>query len=204
MSDTPPEHKPSQMIRVPTPLIGAVRSLSQLHRQGKTSEILQGLEELISNLESDSNSGYTRTSKNILEIMERLDKLELKSGDKYSNNESYHAKRIDNLEEKVEEIMARMNQFTDAIIQIQNYINNQPNKKSKSRYKNSSYQGQSPQIQPLTEENLAKRLGVNLETLIKSRTDLPSPHFVAWCKHRDTSNLGWEYNQDTGLYHPLI
>ncbi|MFN6455599.1 MAG: hypothetical protein RM022_025830 [Nostoc sp. EfeVER01] len=36
---------PSEMIRVPTALIGAVRQLSKLHREGHTIALLQGLEE---------------------------------------------------------------------------------------------------------------------------------------------------------------
>jgi hypothetical protein len=33
-------NKPSQMLRVPTVLVDAVRELSRLHRQGKTREIM--------------------------------------------------------------------------------------------------------------------------------------------------------------------
>ena len=58
MSD---ENKPSEMIRVPTPLIPAVRELSRLHRQGRTSEVLQGLDELILALDSSSDSTYNAT-----------------------------------------------------------------------------------------------------------------------------------------------
>jgi hypothetical protein len=47
MSETVDDNKPSAMVRVPTPLIPAVRELSRLHRQGRTSEVLQGLDELI-------------------------------------------------------------------------------------------------------------------------------------------------------------
>ena len=100
-----------------------------------------------------------------------------------------------------------MEQFTDAIIQIQNYLNNQQSaqkRKKKSYYNNSYYQRQTPRIQPLTEEGLAKRLGVSNNNLRNERIELPSPHFVAWCKRRDSSNIGWEYNQDTGLYHPVM
>ncbi|WP_179076806.1 hypothetical protein [Nostoc sp. C057] len=72
MSD---ENKPSEMIRIPTPLIPAVRELSQLHRQGRTSELLHSLDELILALDSNSRSANP-TSQTILAICERLDKLE--------------------------------------------------------------------------------------------------------------------------------
>ena len=205
MPDSSPSHKPpSQMIRVPTPLIGAVRELSRLHRQGRTSEILQGLEELISTLESSSSSRYNTNSKTLSEIMKRLDKVESNKTDECSSNEIVDAERIDDLEEKVDSIVSRMEQFADAIRQIQNHLNNQQKKKNKSYYNNSSYQRQTPRMKPLAEEGLAKRLSVSLEALRKERIELPAPHFVAWCKRRDTSNIGWEYNQDTGLYHPVI
>ncbi|MEA5598179.1 hypothetical protein [Rivularia sp. UHCC 0363] len=204
MPDSSPEHKPSQMIRVPTPIIGAVRSLSRLHRQGRTSEILQGLEELISTLESSSSSRYNTNSKTLSEIMERLDKVESNKTDECSSNEIVDAERINNLEDKVDSIVSRIEQFTDAIRQIQNHLNNQHKNNKKSYYNNSSSSRQTPRIQPLTEEGLALRFGVSLETVRKQRIDLPSPHFVAWCKRRDTSNIGWEYNQDTGLYHPVM
>ena len=209
MSDSSPSHKPpSQMIRVPTPLIGAVRELSRLHRQGRTTEVLKGLEELIFTLESSSSSRYyDNFSKSLSEIMERLNKLESNSGDEYSSNEVYDAERIDDLEEKIEGIVSRMEQFAEAIIQIQKYLNNQQfaqKRKKKSYYNNSYYQSQTPRMKPLTEEGLAKRLGVSVETIRKERIDLPSPHFVGWCKRRDSSNIGWEYNQDTGLYYPVL
>ncbi|WP_414624632.1 hypothetical protein [Calothrix sp. CCY 0018] len=204
MPDSSPEHKPSQMIRVPTPLIGAVRELSRLHRQGRTNEILKGLDELISTFYCSSRNKYDTTISSLSEIMERLDKLESNKTDECSSNELVDAERIDDLEEKIEGIVSRMEQFTDAIRQIQNHLNNQQKSNKKSYYNNSSSSRQTPRMKPLAEEGLAKRLSVSLEALRKERIELPAPHFVAWCKRRDTSNIGWEYNQDTGLYHPVI
>ncbi|QLE53648.1 hypothetical protein FD724_37325 (plasmid) [Nostoc sp. C057] len=56
-----------------------------------------------------------------------------------------------------------MTQLAEAIIKIQDYLNNQQKRGQKSYYNNSSYSGQSPRMQPLTEEGLAKRLGVSEE-----------------------------------------
>lgn len=50
MSDNP--QPPSQMIRVPTPLVEAVRELSRLHRQGHTTAVLTELQLLISAIDS--------------------------------------------------------------------------------------------------------------------------------------------------------
>ena len=196
------ENKPSEMIRVPTPLIPAVRKLSRLHRQGRTSELLLGLDELILALDSNS-SKINPNSQTILAIYSRLDSLESQLSGESNSEETPSIHKNADLEQKIDYLTARMAQFAEAIIQIQNHLNNQP-KRNKSYYNNNSYyQGHTPRIQPLTEESLASRLGVSAETVQRERINLPSPHFVAWCKRKDTSGIGWEFNQDTGLYHPV-
>ena len=70
--------KPHQAfrIRVPTALIGAVRQLSKLHREGHTIALLQGLEELLSGF--DSNIDINNSGK----LEEKLDNLESHLGNK--------------------------------------------------------------------------------------------------------------------------
>lgn len=46
----------SQMIRVPTPLIDAVKELSRLHRQGHTRAVLSRLQHLIADIDSNHDS----------------------------------------------------------------------------------------------------------------------------------------------------
>ncbi len=198
----PNENKPSEMIRVPTPLIPAVRELSRLHRQGRTSELLHSLDELILALDSNSRSANS-TNQTILAICERLDNLESQLSGESNSKETPSIHNLVDLEQKIEAITNRMAQFASAIIQIQNHLNNQPRRPNKSYYNNSYYQGQTPRIQPLTEESLASRLGVSVETVRSERINLQPPLFVAWCKRKDTSGIGWEFNQDTGLYHPV-
>ncbi|MFN6488090.1 MULTISPECIES: hypothetical protein [unclassified Nostoc] len=120
-----------------------------------------------------------------------------------NSNQTEAIHNLADLEEKIEGITARMTQLAEAIIKIQNYLNNQPRRGNKSYYNNSSYQGHTPRMQPLTEEGLGKRLGVSLETVRKERINLPPPLFVAWCKGKDRAGLGWEFNEITGLYHPV-
>jgi len=201
MSETVDDNKPSAMVRVPTPLIPAVRELSRLHRQGRTSEVVQGLDELILALDNSSDCTYNATSQAIGAIYERLDNLESQLLGEEPRNETSETKRLASLEQKIEGMTSRMAQFAEAIILLQNNLNNQP-RRNKS-YNNSYYQGQPVKIQPLTEENLAKRLGVNVETVRKERSSQPPPLFVGWCKRKDTSGIGWEFNSHTGLYHPV-
>ncbi|MGI8500720.1 MAG: hypothetical protein ACR2LR_06220, partial [Hassallia sp.] len=185
----------------PTPLTPSVRELARLHRAGKTSEILQGLDELILALDSSSSTNNA-TSQTVGAICERLDNLESQLLGESPRNETPETKRLADLEQKIEGMTTRMAQFASAIIQIQNNLNNQP-KRNKSYYNNSYYTGQTTRIQPLTEDNLAKRLGVNVETVRKERSSQPPPLFVGWSKRKDTSGIGWEFNEKTGLYHPV-
>jgi chromosome segregation ATPase len=152
-------------------------------------------------LVTSNNSNASPTNETIRAICERLDKLE----SEFSNESSNQTTVIDNLanlEQKIEKMTARMTQLAEAIIKIQDYLNNQQKRGQKSYYSNSSFQGQSPRMQPLTEEGLAKRLGVSEEAVRKERINLPPPLFVAWCKNKDRAGLGWEFNENTGLYQP--
>ncbi|MCC5618294.1 hypothetical protein LC605_25055 [Nostoc sp. CHAB 5836] len=149
-----------------------------------------------------NNSNAHQTNETILAICSRLDKLESQLKSESNSNQSTTIHNIADLSQKVEGITARMTQLAEAIIKIQNYLNNQQGRGNKS-YNNSSYRGQSPRMQPLTEEGLSTRLGVSIETVRKERIKLPAPLFVAWCKGKDRAGLGWEFHENTGLYHPV-
>jgi len=73
MSDDPR----SRMIRVPTPLVDAVRELSRLHRQGRTKTVLEGIQKLIIAIDSDKVIDIDSVSKTISKLTERLDRLEI-------------------------------------------------------------------------------------------------------------------------------
>ena len=72
---------PSEMIRVPTALIAAVRQLSKLYREGHTIALLQSLEELMSKFDSNIDIDVAPSSKSVLQLEKKLDvmtkKLEL-------------------------------------------------------------------------------------------------------------------------------
>jgi hypothetical protein len=145
-------------------------------------------------LAASQSSSDNPTSETISTICSRLSELESQREGKYHSAD---------LDEKIEGITARMTQLAEAIVKIQNYLNNQPRQRNKSYSNNSYNQRSTPRIQPLTEEGLAARLSVNAETIRSERVNLPSPLFVAWCKSKDRAGLGWEFNQNTGLYHPV-
>ncbi len=153
-------------------------------------------------LVTSNNSNGSPTNETILAICSRLDKLESQLSGESNSNETEAIHNLADLSEKIEGITARMTQFTEAIIKIQNHLNNQQKRGNKSYNNNSSFKVHTPRMQPLTEEGLASRLGVSQETVREQRIKLHPPLFVAWCKGKDKSGMGWEFNENTGLYHP--
>lgn len=67
---------PSEMIRGRVPLIGIVRQLSKLHRQGHTIALLQALEELVAIFDSNIDIDAVVGSKQVLQLQEKLEELE--------------------------------------------------------------------------------------------------------------------------------
>ncbi|MBD2168178.1 Hpt domain-containing protein [Calothrix membranacea FACHB-236] len=180
---------PSEMIRVPVALKDAFRSLSRLHRQGRTAEVLQGIQELVIKLDSspDIDSNF-----DIKQLAQRVGELEshLESG---SSNE---------LEEKLAAMSDRLLQLESAYNQLIIYLNS----KSKPRQSSSQYyRGQGEvKIDTYTTQNLASRLGVDKNTLEQRRVTAKKPEeFISWSRGRDPSGLGWSYNPESGLYHPV-
>jgi polyhydroxyalkanoate synthesis regulator phasin len=64
------------MIRVPTPLVDAVRELSRLHRLGRTKAILEGVQKLIAAIDSENDIDSDSVSQLISKLTERLERLE--------------------------------------------------------------------------------------------------------------------------------
>ncbi|MCC5612009.1 hypothetical protein LC612_36080 [Nostoc sp. CHAB 5834] len=153
-------------------------------------------------LVASNNSNSIPTNETIRAICKRLDKLESEFLNESNSNQTTAIDNLANLSQKVERMADRMTQLAEAIIKIQDYLNNQQKRGQKSYYNNSSFKVHTPRMQPLTEEGLASRLGVSEETVRKERIKLPPPLFVAWCKGKDRSGIGWEFNENTGLYQP--
>ncbi|MBE8992575.1 hypothetical protein [Nostoc sp. LEGE 12450] len=154
-------------------------------------------------LVTSNNSNSSPSNETIIAICERLDKLESEFSNESNSNQTTVIDNLANLEQKVERMAARMTQLAEAIIKIQDYLNNQQKRGQKSYYNNSSFKVHTPRMQPLTEEGLAKRLGVSEESVRKERINLPPPLFVAWSKGKDRAGFGWEFNENTGFYHPV-
>ena len=177
------------MLRVPVALKDAVRELSRLHRQGRTNDVLQGIQELVNKLDSTADID---TFTSIQQLEQRAAQLESR----------HSSGSTDELKEELTAISLRVEQLETAYNQLIIYLNS----KSKPRQASSRYyQGQGEvKIDTYTLQNLAKRLGVDVETLERIRVNAKRPEeFISWSRGRDPSGLGWRYNPESGLYHPV-
>jgi len=71
-----PDEPVSQMIRVPTPLVDAIRELARLHRAGRTKTVLQGVQRLIAAIDSDMAVDIDSVTESLSNLTGRLERLE--------------------------------------------------------------------------------------------------------------------------------
>ncbi len=94
--------EPSKMIRVPTPLVDAVRELSRLHRQGRTKAVLEGVEKLVAAIDSEIDIDIDSVSDALSMLAERLEQLESERLD------SQHDIDIDSLVQPISERLEKV------------------------------------------------------------------------------------------------
>lgn len=183
----------SEMIRVPSALIPAVRQLSKLHREGHAIALLQELEEVISKFDSNIDIDVAAGSKSVQHLEERLSKLERATS---PNLET----KLEAIAKKLELIERAIAQNTDAFRRIASGRLGNNIKPRKQAY---PYQQPQVELQPRNNENLAQRLGVNPQSLIVERENKSAKEFTSWSRNRDPMTVGWEWNALDGLYHPI-
>jgi hypothetical protein len=169
----------SQMLRVPTALIPAVRELSRLHREGHTTTLLQRLQDFIAEIDSKNDIIFIPTNTDTKHLEEKLDRLETQ------------------LKSDCQTLLQKLEKIETAI----RTTRNSQNSKSRSNF-------YYPQYQPTVElgaflsENLAKRLGLTAATLESEREKLTTAEFISYTRNRDPRSFGWEYRSD-GFYYPV-
>ncbi|MBW4632950.1 MAG: hypothetical protein KME30_13935 [Iphinoe sp. HA4291-MV1] len=176
---------PSEMIRVPVPLIGVVRRLSKLHRQGHTIALLQALEELMSNFDINNDIDVTAGNKSVKQLEERLLKLE-----------SHLTAQGSSVETKLEVITKKLESIERSI--ASGRLGN-----TKPRRLAYPYQHTQVELQPRTNESLAQRLGVTSQGLVTERENKSAKEFLSWSRNRDPMSIAWEWKARDGLYYPI-
>jgi uncharacterized coiled-coil protein SlyX len=179
---------PSQMIRVPTALIEAVRELARLHRAGYTSLILDSLQQLIANTDSKVDIDGDSV---INQLAQRVSQLE----------SHFQQSDITDLGQQLADISSRIQRLESAYNQLVTHLNSTGSKRQSSRQYQPTYT--KAKLQKYDEENLASRLKVDRNTLYNMRTQAKTlGEFIGWSRGRDPSGLGWEYNENDGFYYP--
>jgi hypothetical protein len=177
---------PSEMIRVPTVLIPVVRQLAKIHRDGHTTPLLQGLQELIAQF--DSSVKLEATSE-LQQVEEKLLKLE-----------THLCQQDQQVATKLEVLGKQLEKIEKAIASGKYGGGNSRPRRSGYPYQ---YQQQAVEIKEFAPENLAQRLGVTQQSLITERESKSEQEFISWSRNRDPSSLGWKFQVSDGLYYPV-
>jgi len=116
-----------------------------------------------------------------------------------STSTQHQAQQLNNLEEKLETVAKSLAQLNNALGKLRHQGNT-----GRRQFSSSSHQfhGQSVEIQSLTGENLARRLGVDELSLSRERENKSPSEFESWSRHRDPATRGWRFGDD-GLYYPI-
>jgi hypothetical protein len=105
----PTDEPVSQMIRIPTPLVDAVRELARLHRQGRTKAVLEGVQKLVAAIDSEADVDIDSVSETISRLTSRLEQLE--SG----RVDSKHDIDIDSITQSISERLEKVEADIDSI-----------------------------------------------------------------------------------------
>ena len=215
--------------KLPLPLVEALRAKAKEQNTSATELVVQGLHlilgqtegidfssspvidvmhDIITRLEALSASSASDATATVNGIENRLHQIETaldhlansieKSIEATSSQQQ--TERLSSLETKLEAIASRLDQLTNALGQ-QRLTHSNTGRRTFSPSSNQFYQRQ-VEVQSYTQENLAKRLGVDAATLIRERENKSVSEFESWSRNRDPSSLGWRWSDD-GLYHPI-
>jgi hypothetical protein len=177
---------PSEMIRVPTVLIPIVRHLAKIHRDGQTTALLQGLQELIAQFDS---SIKLEANTELQQVEEKLEELKT------------HLCQQDQLVATKLEVLSKQLEKIERALASGKYSggNSRP-RRSGYAYQ---YQQEPVEIESFAQENLAQRLGVTAQSIITERESKSEQEFISWSRNRDPSGLGWKFQPQDGLYYPV-
>lgn len=175
--------------KLPKTLTKALRTAARERNTTATDLVIQGLHHVLGQIPGVEISVETRLHQ--LETQFTLIANRVENG-----VENASKQRLSLLEQQYEAIALRLAQIERAISLL--------GQRSHTPYRKQSYQYHPPQLelQAYTQENLAKRLGVNVATLERERNSNSPKDFESWCRSRDPGSVGWRFGSD-GLFHPI-
>ena len=200
--------------KLPKPLTEALRAKARELDTTATDLVIQGLHHVLSNaydgVDTCAEDHYTRSEamsanrtesgieNRLHQLSTQLNYLESRIDRRGENGvEDGSKQRLEALEQKLEAFSLRLAQTEGAIALL-----GQRQQTGPTRRQAFNYHPPQLELQPFTEENLAKRLAADTST-IRSQRDTKSPkEFESWCRQRDPGGMGWRYEKD-GKYHPV-
>jgi len=114
------------MIRVPTPLVNAVRELARLHRVGRTKAVLEGVQKLVIFIDSENDIDIDTVRDSLSKLTERLERLESEQSDSQqdidiANINVLISKRLEKVETDIESLALTI---TDLNVRLSDGIKN--------------------------------------------------------------------------------
>ncbi|ACC85406.1 hypothetical protein [Nostoc punctiforme] len=206
--------------KLPKSLVELLRAEAKKRQVSATELVVQGLHHILGQAEVADNrienvlhqivsrlsaleaNQVNNTSSIESSIENRLQQIETVLGHLTQSIEStsteQQAQQLSNLEEKLETVAKNVAQLNNALGQLRHQGNTGRRQFSSSH----QFHGISVEIQSLTGENLARRLGVDELSLSRERESKSPSEFESWSRHRDPASRGWRFGDD-GLYYPI-
>lgn len=180
--------------KLPKTLTKALRAAARERHTTATDLVIQGLYHVLGptpGTEVSVESRLHNLEAQLTAIANRQE-VSVESGVENSSKQ-----RLSQLEQKTEAIAQRLAKIEGAIAILsgRSYSN--------SRRQSNNYHPPQLELQPLPAEKLGSRLGLTPSTLIKERENKSEKEFISWTRNRDPRSIGWQFQKEDGLYHPV-
>ncbi|MBD2603821.1 hypothetical protein H6G81_04555 [Scytonema hofmannii FACHB-248] len=179
--------------KLPKPYSDALRAKAAELDTTATNLVIEGLHHILGEIPGIEDSVETR----LQQLEAQLNHL-ANSTDKRVDTDVDN--RLSLLEQKLEAQALQLAKIEGVITTL-----SQQRSHTGGGYRRQAFNYHPPQLelQPYTGENLAKRLGVDIATLTRERENNTQAEFESWCRRKDPSPVGWRFNSNSGLYHPV-
>ena len=179
--------------KLPKPLTAALRKLARERNTTATDLVIQGLHHVLGSIPGIEDGVETR----LVQLEAQLNHL---ANSTDGSVDTGVENRLSSLEQKLETQALQLAKIEGAITTL-----SQQRSHTGGSYRRQAFNYHPPQLelQPYTSENLAKRLGVDAATLTRERENQSESEFEIWCRRKDPSPVGWRFNSNSGLYHPV-